>query len=530
MDCTDLKESTKSDINWTRSKTQSAVPKSIVADHQVYHKWAQLLQPKDQTVGAVGYLKVDIAILFRGEPQHIPETVHNSNIEENLLLPSSSVQQRANFVVTIYNAYALPSGSRCFGDRRYGRAPDTFVKVTFAGLTAKTAVHSRDSNPAYNEQISMVEMFPNMSQDVHIEVCSGNGPAKKVICGTFLRLGEISDDGENGFLPTFGPSLLPMYGTSCSPSVQSAARDGPYYKGSLLVALSTQVPYYLQGLRTAKTSSTAPLHLVTYGFYLLIQIKKIVGNSCAVAITMGEVPMNKKYDAESKKLYSTGPIEVKRTHPPYGHLEFAYAYPVLELATRLPDFRFRMYRNNMVYGIFLSLETIYHSITNAFKSSANTSVTTSKKSKQKIGRKMDGAGCFCIAAKVELLLWMGLYNERSYFPQELPGGYRVKTKDVDMCVKANDMTKWKTLTPIWNQVLKIRAKIFSSSERLNSYTPIVIVEVYDRDSGVKDQSFPFCWQCAPPGVFWKILQSVNAKDIVNGSVKRIERNCIVPPS
>lgn len=57
----------------------------------------------------------------------------------------------------------------------------------------------------------------------------------------------------------------------------------------------------------------------------------------------------------SRKLHYTGSINVMKTRPAYGYLDFPNAFPVLQLATHLPDFRFRMYRNNMIYGIVADL-------------------------------------------------------------------------------------------------------------------------------------------------------------------------------
>lgn len=55
--------------------------------------------------------------------------------------------------------------------------------------------------------------------------------------------------------------------------------------------------------------------------------------------------------SEFKKLYSTGPVAVTKSSPLNGYLHFPNAFPVLQLAVTLPDFRFRMYRRNMIQGI-----------------------------------------------------------------------------------------------------------------------------------------------------------------------------------
>lgn len=50
---------------------------------------------------------------------------------------SSSGQQTANYLITVYGAFGLPSGSLSQGDRRYVKQPSTYVKVSFCGLSVK---------------------------------------------------------------------------------------------------------------------------------------------------------------------------------------------------------------------------------------------------------------------------------------------------------------------------------------------------------------------------------------------------------
>ncbi|XP_026331925.1 otoferlin-like, partial [Hyposmocoma kahamanoa] len=164
--------------------------------HQVYHKWVQLNLNRNPPVGPVGFLKVDISINFRGEVMVMPATITGEKIEENILLPTGSEQQRANYVVTIYAAYRLCSGMGVH-DRKPSKPPNTYIRISFCGLVAKTGVQDRNYNPIYCEQISLVEMFPNTHQVIRFEVCAVDGTFCGTIAAADLQLSLLSHDGDN---------------------------------------------------------------------------------------------------------------------------------------------------------------------------------------------------------------------------------------------------------------------------------------------------------------------------------------------
>lgn len=60
----------------------SETHRSFISDHQFYHKWAILTTPKSEAfTGSRGYIKIDIAILARGEVPIIPSDSVNDEIE-----------------------------------------------------------------------------------------------------------------------------------------------------------------------------------------------------------------------------------------------------------------------------------------------------------------------------------------------------------------------------------------------------------------------------------------------------------------
>ncbi|CAB3226218.1 unnamed protein product [Arctia plantaginis] len=640
-------------------------------------------------------------MIFRGDIQVMPIIVNDEKVTDNLLLPTGSEQQPANYIVTVYGAYGITNASHGENDnRRYNKAPDSFVKVSFCGLSVKTAVQFRNNHPMYYEQINIVEMFPNMSEVIRLEVCSGDGCCNRILATASLKLSQISHDGENGFLPTFGPSLLHMYGTTSSGTLGNSD-EGPYHRGAMLLSLRTVVPYYQQELRSTNVEPVAPLRKENFwlmeDFCLFCPIleasmldKKICGKVCGVAMTVGEVPSDDHGDEEfrsmmseirSRKLYYTGSINVINSS--HGFLDFDNTFPVLQMAIRLPDFRFRMYRNNMVRGIVTDLDQALIEIERRFKNAEynnpkeviedlnraaddtagnilkfldilqyssnmdnsgkdvnrysteldHKQLALQKEEAEKIYEemikrtkcdvtpnlirsvtKMDSAtkstkkevkilmadlkglaenlkniiyktsegwpdivvwllnggsrvayskipiadvihsvipeqsgqncgriqtiylkplkctkhinslatSCYCIAGKIELIMWMGLYRQIHAFENCLPKGYKLKSKDYDMCIKSSPMvlecrvfifrakintyldksnethtfvrvhtlnsvtdTKPKpyTTAPIWNQVLKIRKMVPATPDRVSKSPPNVLVEVYEDFAG-----------------------------------------------
>ncbi|XP_013147939.1 PREDICTED: otoferlin, partial [Papilio polytes] len=392
-------------------------------------------------------------------------------------------------------------------------------------------------------------------------------------------------------------------------------------------------------------------------------------------------------EIKHRKLYYTGYLDVTKSSTVYGHVEFPNAFPVLQLATRLPDFRFRMFRNNMINcivqhienttsdigerlescdytspmdlldqlskviddtatGIVKFLEFIqYPSFSKNFSESALRHCGTELDMKQNdlqkeemikihknlmkrkesaseitlhsmdklpkdsfigtkklvkilltetktLGQSMKNlmcktsegwpdlviwllnggnrvgfakispadiiyspipeqsgkhcgkiqtiylkplkcprhintlpSSCYCIAAKLELITWMGTFRDKSSFDNFMPQGYKVRIKDHDMCVRAstmmvecrafvyrakineaNDSTpthpflrinfmnsvketqvREKTTTPVWNQVLRIHRIQFANSHRLNISPPTVLVEVNNCDVEDKNE-------------------------------------------
>ncbi|XP_045490218.1 otoferlin-like [Pieris rapae] len=228
-------------------------------DRQFYHKWALLTDPDDVTAGPKGYLKCDISVIGKGDQVKIPPKSEKDedDIEANLLLPDGVTieRQRARFIIKIYKADGLPKmdtsllaniKSAFTGESQ--DIIDPYVQVSFAGMTGKTSVQKNCSAPVWNEQIVFTEMFPPLCQRVKIQLRDNVAIHPSIIATHFIDLNTISHDGERGFLPTFGPAYIYMYGSTreCalldqSSNLNKGMGEGVQYRARILISIRTEV-------------------------------------------------------------------------------------------------------------------------------------------------------------------------------------------------------------------------------------------------------------------------------------------------
>ncbi|KAK1117439.1 hypothetical protein K0M31_016643 [Melipona bicolor] len=208
-----------------------------------------LTNPKDLSAVPKGYVKCNIAINVKGEKLKVqPDTEGEDDIEGNLLLPVGGeflrFRQRACYTFTIYRADGLPDmSSLCMKNDFENINP--FVQISFAGMKETTREAWQTYRPRFNEKITFREMFPSLCQRVRIVIKHRvNSYRTCLVASYILDISKISGPGENGFLPTFGPSFLHFYGSgsteknSCFGKCSEAL---PFYRGRVLVSLKTEI-------------------------------------------------------------------------------------------------------------------------------------------------------------------------------------------------------------------------------------------------------------------------------------------------
>ncbi|KAG7508021.1 otoferlin isoform X7 [Solea senegalensis] len=229
-------------------------------EHQFYHKWAILSDPNDITAGCKGYIKCDIAVVGKGDNIKTPHKANETDeddIEGNLLLPEGIPAERqwARFYVKIYRAEGLPKMNTSLmanvkkaiiGENR--DLVDPYVQVQYAGQKGKTSVQKSSYEPIWNEQVIFTELFPPLCKRLKVQIRDSDKVNDVAIGTHFIDLRKISNDGDKGFLPTFGPAWVNMYGSTRQYTLMDEHQDlndglgeGVSFRARLLLSIAVEI-------------------------------------------------------------------------------------------------------------------------------------------------------------------------------------------------------------------------------------------------------------------------------------------------
>uniref|UniRef100_A0A8B9TYW6 Fer-1 like family member 6 n=1 Tax=Anas zonorhyncha TaxID=75864 RepID=A0A8B9TYW6_9AVES len=229
--------------------------------HHFCDKWALLTDPADIRTGAKGYLKCDISVTGKGDTIQATQKTADTEeqIEKNLLIPKGFPSERpwARFYVRIYKAEGLPkmnssimaNVTKAFiGDSK--DLVDPYVVVMFAGQMGRTTVQKNCADPVWHEQIIFKEMFPPLCRRVKIQVWDEGSMNDVALATHFIDLKKISNeqDGDKGFLPTFGPAWINLYGSARNNSLMDDHQElnegfgeGASFRGRLFIEIAVEI-------------------------------------------------------------------------------------------------------------------------------------------------------------------------------------------------------------------------------------------------------------------------------------------------
>ncbi|XP_076119323.1 fer-1-like protein 6 [Alosa pseudoharengus] len=231
--------------------------------HQFINKWTVLMDPCNIRAGVKGYLKCDISVTGKGDSPESSQKFSDAEevIEKNLLLPQGFPSERpwARFHVKVFRAEGLPRNNSSImanvtkafiGDNT--ALIDPYVVVSFFGQVGRTSTQKSTAEPVWNEQIVFKEMFPPLCQRLKIQMID-EGSMNDVAIGThYIDLRRISNDqdGDKGFLPTFGPAWINIYGSADNSELNEGMGEGASFRGRVFIELVVEI---LSGASAAET-------------------------------------------------------------------------------------------------------------------------------------------------------------------------------------------------------------------------------------------------------------------------------------
>ncbi|CAF1161705.1 unnamed protein product [Rotaria sp. Silwood1] len=203
--------------------------------HSINRKWLLLSNDNDRMTGAKGYLKVSVNILGSGDEAPSQENADDDDdIESNVLKPTGLMLRPATFILKLYKAEDLPQMDSSFlhgvkkifhGTEDIKELIDPYVIFSFAG-----------------------QQFPSMCDKITLTVMDWDRLQFDDITGSaLLDINSICDDRENGFLPTFGPCWINLYGApreyselpTALDELNSGKSEGVAYRGRIFIELQT---------------------------------------------------------------------------------------------------------------------------------------------------------------------------------------------------------------------------------------------------------------------------------------------------
>ena len=251
-------------------------------NHQYYSQWCMLYLPHNVGAGAQGYLKFTAMVLGPNDkaviPEHVRDTMDDEDLESDdaVLRPAQITAVPAVLTVNVYKAEDLPqmdtNWSSAFSFKALGfsarneadseedsdaaNSIDPYVKLLFNGHDIESKVVEGNYAPEFNQSFTLPIPMPSMCNYIKLRVFDKDmavllNPDDVVATG-LISLSDISRPGEGGYLPTFGPAWINLYGSprkfSAMPTFEGSlfermdagVMDGCDYRGRILVSVDVK--------------------------------------------------------------------------------------------------------------------------------------------------------------------------------------------------------------------------------------------------------------------------------------------------
>uniref|UniRef100_A0A452VC63 Dysferlin n=1 Tax=Ursus maritimus TaxID=29073 RepID=A0A452VC63_URSMA len=241
---------------------------ALIGEFRVIMKWLLLSDPDDFSAGARGYLKASLCVLGPGDEAPLERkdpSEDKEDIENNLLRPTGVALRGAHFCLKVFRAEDLPqmddavmdNVKQIFGfDSNKKNLVDPFMEVSFAGKMVRSQEAGGFSREG-DRWLSPRMGFPSMCEKMRIRVMDWDRLTHNdIVATTYLSMskisapgGEIEVDDHLGFLPTFGPCYVNLYGSPREftgfpdpyAELNTGKGEGVAYRGRLLLSLETKL-------------------------------------------------------------------------------------------------------------------------------------------------------------------------------------------------------------------------------------------------------------------------------------------------
>ncbi|GMT00207.1 hypothetical protein PENTCL1PPCAC_22381 [Pristionchus entomophagus] len=200
-------------------------------DRAIISKWVALRRPRRDDVlndsENIGFLRVSIAIYGNNET---PPPMADDESDE---LFSGAQLQQFTLRLRLFRLHALAHQLHQPWKSRKNK-PCYSVMVTVGDQSAETDVQmiSYAENKVYvvalNREITLPIMWPTVINSIHFALILSKGKKpQRIVARSSILLSSIYVAGEEGFLPTFGPSFINFYGPQTIPKLKRRRQKHP---------------------------------------------------------------------------------------------------------------------------------------------------------------------------------------------------------------------------------------------------------------------------------------------------------------
>ncbi|GMT28152.1 hypothetical protein PFISCL1PPCAC_19449, partial [Pristionchus fissidentatus] len=198
-------------------------------DRAIISKWVALRRPKDEVGNEsenVGFLRVSIAIY--GNTETPPPMADNEGDE----LFSGAQLLQFTLMLRLFRLHAITLKLREPWKSKK-KTPYFSIRVTVGDASAESDIQSIDYVKgeyivALDQEITLPIMWPTVINSIQFALILSKGKKpRRIVARSSILLSSIYVAGDEGFLPTFGPSFVNFYGPQTIPRLKLRRQKHP---------------------------------------------------------------------------------------------------------------------------------------------------------------------------------------------------------------------------------------------------------------------------------------------------------------